>query len=88
VFAKSYYGKKATVGSLELIVDEADIALATGLPRIGQSWFKTTVTKNLEFRPYLKLEFQGTRWKKSIPISYLEEKWKNLFKAIQLYITS
>jgi len=45
IFAKSYDRKKSTVGSLELIVDEATIVLATGLPRTGQSWFKTTVTR-------------------------------------------
>jgi hypothetical protein len=87
-FAKSYDGKKATVGSLELIVDEAAIASATGLPRIGQSWFKTTVTKNLDFRSYLKTEFQSITWKKSIPVSYLEDEWQVLFKGIQLYVTS
>jgi hypothetical protein len=54
IFAKSYDGSKATVGSLELIVDEVAIASATGLPRTGQNWFKTTVTKNLDFRSYLK----------------------------------
>jgi hypothetical protein len=54
VFAKSYDGNKACVGSLEIIVDEAAIATATSLPRSGQSWFKTTATKNLNFRAYLK----------------------------------
>jgi hypothetical protein len=87
-FAKSYDGKKAIVGSLELIVDEATITSTTDLPRKGQSWFKTTVTKNLYFRSYLKIEFRSITWKKSIPISYLEEEWKVLFKGIQLYVTS
>ena len=71
-FANSYDGKKATIGSLELIVDEVSIASATGLPRTGQSWFKTTVTKNLDFRSYLKTEFQSITWKKSIHVSYPE----------------
>jgi hypothetical protein len=55
-FAKSYDGNKSTVGSLELIVDEDAIASATGFPRTCQSWFKTTVTKNLNFRSYIKTE--------------------------------
>jgi len=54
IFSKSYDGRKDTVASLELIVDEASIASATSLPRTGQSWFKTTVTKNLDVRVYLK----------------------------------
>ena len=57
IFAKSYDGKNANVGSLSFIVDEGAIAKATGIPRTGESWFKTTVTKNLDFRSYLKAEF-------------------------------
>jgi hypothetical protein len=87
-FAKSYEGNKATIGPLEIQVDEASIASATGMPRTGQKWFKITVTKNLDFRPYLKLEFKNIIWKRDIPISHLEEKWKSLLKAIQLYITT
>jgi len=88
VFSKSYDGKKAIVGSLEFEVDEAVIASATGMPRIGQNWFKTTVTKNLDFKPYLKPKFQDIIWKKDIPSSHLDKKWKTLLKAIQLYITT
>ena len=73
MFAKSYDGWNTAVGSLKLIVDEGTIATATGIPRSGETWFKTTLTKNLEFRSYLKAEFQGIVWKKSIPVSYLKE---------------
>jgi hypothetical protein len=48
VFSKSYDGKKASVGSLEMIIDEAAIATTTGLPRTGQSWFK--MNSDQEFR--------------------------------------
>jgi hypothetical protein len=56
-FAKSYDGNKATIVPLEIQVDEAAIDSTTGMPRIGKKWFKTRVTKNLDFRPYLKPEF-------------------------------
>jgi hypothetical protein len=36
-FAKSFDGNRARVGSMEIKVDEAVIAAATGLPRNGQS---------------------------------------------------
>jgi hypothetical protein len=36
-FSKSFDGKKATVGSLEIKSDEASIASATGMPRIGKN---------------------------------------------------
>jgi hypothetical protein len=74
-FAKTFDGNKARVGSLETILDEAAIAAATSLPRSGQSWFKTTATKNLNFRVYLKEEFKHNAWKKGMPLSYLEEEW-------------
>ena len=35
-------------------MDEALIAVVTELPRTGENWFNTTVTKNVEFRSYLK----------------------------------
>lgn len=87
-FAKSYDGCNIVVGSLKFIVDEGTITTAIGIPRSGETWFKTTLTKNLEFRSYLKEEFQGIVWKKSIPVAYLKEEWQILFKGIQLYITS
>jgi len=74
-FAKSYDGDKATVSHLEMQVDEAAIASATVMPRIGQKWFKTTVTKEMEFRPYLKPELQGITWKRDIPTSHLKKEW-------------
>jgi hypothetical protein len=60
----------------------------TSFPRSGQSWFKTTATKNLNFRAYLKEEFRNNTWKKSIHVSHLEDEWQDLFKGIQLYINS
>jgi hypothetical protein len=86
-FAKTFDGNKARLGALEIIVDESSIAATTSLPRSGQIWFKTTATKNLNFRAYLKEEFKHNAWK-DIPVSYLEEEWEELFKGIQLYITS
>ena len=88
VFAKSYDGKKASVGSIEMIVNEVAIAITTRLPRTGQSWFKTTMTNNLNFRVYLKAEFRNITWRKNMPVSHLEDEWKDLFKGIQLYFTS
>jgi hypothetical protein len=54
----------------------------TELPRTGENWFKTTVTKNVEFRSYLKPEHRGLIWKKDIHVSFLEEKWQQLLKSI------
>jgi hypothetical protein len=52
-FALSYDGRIAKVGREEIIIDEAAIAECTGLPRMGECWFKTTSPSNVEFRSYL-----------------------------------
>jgi hypothetical protein len=86
-FALTFDGAKAKVGKIELHVDEAIVAATTEIPRTGEIWFKTTITKDIKFRSYLKPEHKCIIWKKDIPRSYLEEKWKHFLKAIQVYIT-
>ena len=76
-FALTFDGRKAVIGQDEFQVDEALIAEVTELPRYGESWFKTTVTKDIEFRSYLKPEHKCLVWKKDIPMFLLEEKWKH-----------
>ena len=75
------------IGKEEFQVDETLIAEVAELPRTGENWFKTTITKDVEFRSYLKPEHKNVVWKKSIPSTWLEEKWQQLLKAILVYIT-
>ena len=75
------------IGKEEFQVDETLIAEVVELPRTGEKWFKTTITKNVEFRSYLKPEHKDVVWKKSIPSTWLEERWKELLKVILVYIT-
>ena len=53
-FSLSFDGSKALIGKEEFLVDETLIVEVTELPRTGEKWFKTTITKNVEFRSYLK----------------------------------
>jgi hypothetical protein len=75
-FAQSFDGEKVTLGPMVMQIDEASVAATTKMPRQGERWFKTTVTKDIEFRSYLKPEFQSIIWQKDVPRSYLEEKWQ------------
>ena len=43
--------------------------------------------KDVEFRSYLNPEHKNVVWKKSIPSTWLEDKWQWLLKAILVYIT-
>jgi hypothetical protein len=61
-FPLTFDGAKAKVGTIEMQVDEAIIAVATELPGTRERWFKTTITKDIEFRSYLKLEHKCIIW--------------------------
>jgi hypothetical protein len=86
-FALTFDGAKARVGTIEVQVNEAIVAATTEMPRTGERWFKSTTTKDIEFRSYLKPEHKCITWKKDIPRSFLEEKWQHFLKSIQVYIT-
>ena len=86
-FSLSFDCSKALIGKEEFLVDETLIAEVTELPRTQEKWFKTTITKNVEFRSYLKPKHRNVVWKKSVPYTWLEERWQQLLKAILLYIT-
>ena len=66
-FTLSFDGSKALIGRADFQVDEALIAEVTELPRTREKWFKTTITKDVEFSSYLKPEHKNVVWKKSIP---------------------
>ena len=52
-FSLYFDGSKALIGKEELMVDETLIEEVTELPRNGEKWFKTTITKDVEFISYL-----------------------------------
>ena len=70
-FALSFNGSKVVIGREEFQVDGALIVEVTELPRTGENWFKTAITKDVEFKSYLKPEHKNVVWKKSIPSTCL-----------------
>ena len=69
VFSLSFDGSKALIGKEEFQVDETLIAEVEELPRTGEKWFKTTITKNVKFSSYLEPEHKHVVWKKKIPFT-------------------
>jgi hypothetical protein len=61
-FAQSFDGAKVTLGPMVMQIDEASVKTSTKMPRQGERWFKTTITKDIEFKSYLKPEFQSIIW--------------------------
>ena len=69
------------------MVDETLIAEVTELPRTREKWFKTSITKNVDFRSYLKPEHRDVVWNKSVSSSWQEERRQQLLKSIVVYTT-
>lgn len=86
-FATSYDGRVAKIGRDEFIIDESAIQEATGLPRTGECWFKTTNHADIEFRYYLLEEHRGIIWNKNVAMASLEPQWQAFLRAIIVYIT-
>ena len=58
-FSLSFDGSKALIDKEEFEVDEPLIAEVAELPRTREKWFKTTITKDVEFRSYLNPEHKN-----------------------------
>ena len=83
----SFDGSKEIIGKEEFMIDETLFSEVTELPSTREKWFKTTITKDVEFIYYLKPQHRRVVWNKSVPSSWLEERWRKLPKAIVVYIT-
>jgi hypothetical protein len=81
-FSKGFDGFKVHLGPVVMQIDEASVVASTEMPGAGERWFKTTSTKEVDFRFFLKEEHQHMKWQKDIPRSYLEDKWQTLLKMI------
>jgi hypothetical protein len=87
-FAFHFYGLKTKVGYLEFEVFEASNVAATGIPIIGERWFKS-MTLNVSFsKDLLKPEYQTDNLSKGVPRSLLVEGFDKMLKIIQRYFTS
>ena len=62
-FSLSFNVSKVLIGKEEFLVNETLIAEVKKLPITGEKWFKTTITKNVEFISYLKPEQRDVVWK-------------------------
>jgi hypothetical protein len=87
-FAYSFDGEKATVGNFILRITEDSLAVVTGLPQIGERYFKTKHFKDKSWVPFIsRSRVASVNWKKGIPRSWLVHPWDELAYLIQKFIT-
>jgi hypothetical protein len=77
--------KKPKVGDLEFEVTEA--SATTGIPIIGERWFKAMALSPAYEKDLFKPKYQVSDLSKSMPRSQLSEQFDKLLKIIQRYFT-
>lgn len=87
IFVETYKGDKVVIGSLDFTVNRDLISEETGLPQIGENWFKGKTVMPMDFNEFLKDEHAGPDCKDGIPTRWLKEEWQGVIKVIQRYIT-
>jgi hypothetical protein len=72
---------------LEFEVIEASISAATGIPLLGEKWFKAMALSSSYAKDLFKPQYQGNDLSKSMPRSQLIEQFDRVLKIIQRYFT-
>jgi hypothetical protein len=87
-FAQSFDGERATVGNLTIRITGDSLAFFTGLPHIGERYFKTKHFKDKSWVPFIsRSRVAVVNWKKGIARSWLVHPWDELAYLIQKFIT-
>ena len=82
-FTSHFYGLKTKVGDLEFEVSKASISVATGIPIIGEKWFKSMALNASFSKDFLKPEYQDENLSKGVPRSHIVEEFDKMLIIIQ-----
>jgi hypothetical protein len=85
-FALTFDGYREKVGEIQLEVTEIFLSEATGLPLIGQKWFKNSKLDEVPWSLFVtsrKIDCCD----KGIPVSLLKVRWHGLLAVLKQFIT-
>ena len=87
-FARAYDGIEAEIGDMKLVLTNSFVEKATRFPRIRESWFKNRKIEEKECKFFLQNPGMDIYvLKKGIPITTLNNKWRNLIFIIKNFLT-
>ena len=86
-FAKSFDGHKAQIGNLSLSSSEDFIAQVTGLPQIGEKWFKKQHMDEKAWTLYINKSRKAHNWIHGVARRWIKSPWDELAYLIQKYVT-
>jgi len=85
-FALGFDGRRAHMGSLTFQVSEQTIARVTRLPRTGKTCSKNSKVSKLDFKPFLKEEYETVSSTKGYPELWIKPEFHKPLAIIQRVI--
>ena len=86
-FVNPFDGSKAQVGNLILSISEEYISQVTGLPQIGEKWFKKQYMEEQSWAPYINKSRKVCNWVSCVSKNWLNSPWDEITYLIQKYVT-
>jgi hypothetical protein len=71
---------------VQLEVTEEFVSQATGLPQVGEKWFKNAKMLDVPWN-FFMVSHESTYYPKGIPINILKTRWHNLILILNKFIT-
>jgi hypothetical protein len=81
-FALTFDGCRAKIGDIQLELNEDFIKSATGLPAMGQKWFKKSKVEEVPWS-LLFTSRKITRCNKGMPVTALKPRWHDLLAIVK-----
>jgi hypothetical protein len=85
-FALTFDGCRAKIGDVQLELNEDFISSATGLPAVGQKWFKNSKVDEVPWS-LLFTSRKINSCDKGMPVTALKPRWHDLLAIIKQFVT-
>ena len=85
-FTITFYGYRAKVGDLQLEITKDFLSEATGLPLIGQNWFKNLKLDEVTWSLFITSRNIGY-CDKGILVSLIKVRWHGLLAVLKQFVT-
>ena len=86
IFISNLHDNQVTLAGVTFTVSTAIISVATGIPNVGEKWFKQKDLDENYYEPFIKPRYKYQR-KRIFPFSYLLERYAPMMKIIMKYFS-
>ena len=80
------HNKHSSLAGVDFEISAGAISEATGIPSVGEKWFKKGKSDKYFFEPFLKTRYRGGS-KTIFPFSHLKHRYASLMLVIMKYFT-